>query len=398
MHIIDTLDAGGAERMAVNLVNNLPPDRFAPYLCTTRRPGRHTSSLENLVAAGVQRLDLNRAHRFDVAALRRLRIFIRQNNIHILHAHGASLFIAACALLFSSRSRLIWHDHFGLCEIEQRPAWLYRLAAKRAAGVVAVNDILAHWSASRLSVSPDRVWRIPNFASAAFEYNGAPLALPGTPGSRIVCVANFRPQKDHLNLIRAFALVAQQMPDAHLLLVGSAPNQQSDQRYLTSIRDQITRHNLHSRVTLLGSRTDVAVILRDCDIAVLSSSSEALPLALLEYGVAALPVVATRVGECPAVLDHGKAGLLVAPNSPQDFSTAILSLLHSRNLRSHLGERLRDRVANCYSASSAIRQLCQVYETVLSLHAHRSEQLRRDDQVGQTEMSMGTNADSFAHK
>ena len=91
MHVIDTLEAGGAERMAVNLVNALPRDQFQAYLCATRRAG----PLAELVASDVATVFLHRRSRFDARALRRLAQFIRDRDIRLLHAHETSLFISA---------------------------------------------------------------------------------------------------------------------------------------------------------------------------------------------------------------------------------------------------------------------------------------------------------------
>src|SRR5271163_3758248 len=90
MNIIDTLVAAGAERVAVNIVNHLPRDKYVPYLCTTRADG----PLDALVAADVGRLRLERASRFDFSAVMRLRRFIESNDIRIVHAHSSALFIA----------------------------------------------------------------------------------------------------------------------------------------------------------------------------------------------------------------------------------------------------------------------------------------------------------------
>ena len=73
------------------------------------------------------------------------------------------------------------------------------------------------------------------------------------------------------------------------------------------VQERIQQHGLESHVFLLGSRSDVPSILSGCDIGVLSSASEGMPLALLEYGVAGLPTVATRVGQVPEILDEGRA-------------------------------------------------------------------------------------------
>ncbi len=109
MHVTDTLDAGGMERVAVDLVNLLPRERYSPHLCATR----HEGPLADLVEEDVVRLRLARKRRFDAGALRRLIAYIRQNQIQILHAHGPSLFIAKVAALFPPHPAIVWHAHYG---------------------------------------------------------------------------------------------------------------------------------------------------------------------------------------------------------------------------------------------------------------------------------------------
>jgi glycosyltransferase involved in cell wall biosynthesis len=356
MQIVDTLETGGAERVAVNIANYLPRDRYTPYLCTTRKEG----PLEDVLRPDVGRLKLYRRHTFDIAAGRQLVSFIKTQDIQILHAHGASIFLAGIASAFAPGVRVIWHDHFGRCGTEERPAWLYRIAAMRTDGVIAVNNLLAEWSRSRLSFPADRVWYVPNFVSTSCE--DAPLpALPGTPGKRIVCVANFREQKDHITLIRAFALVIAQVSDAQLLLVGPT----TDTQQLRAIREEVSSLELAQNVTFLGQRSDVSTILRGSDIGVLSSISEGLPLSLLEYGVAGLAAIATRVGQCSEVLDDGRAGLLVPPSSPAELAEAILAMLRSPEKRLTFGTLLRGRIASNYSAESTMRQICDAYDIIL---------------------------------
>src|SRR5581483_3893407 len=95
MHIIDTLSAAGAERVAVNMVNDLPRDRYVAHLCTTRAEG----PLERTVSSDVLRLRLKRKVSLDVSAIVRLRHYIRQNGIRIVHAHSSALFITRLATL-----------------------------------------------------------------------------------------------------------------------------------------------------------------------------------------------------------------------------------------------------------------------------------------------------------
>ncbi|HSE21523.1 MAG TPA: glycosyltransferase, partial [Pyrinomonadaceae bacterium] len=299
MHLIDSLAAGGAERMTVNLINLLPRSSYRPHLCTTRRDG----PLARLVADDVNRLSLKRNHRFDARAFRTMRDYIVENEISILHAHSTSLFIAAVASLFPPHPLLVWHDHYGRYKFDDRPAWLYRLAATRVSRVIAVNQPLAEWSRQKLHMKAQHVEYVSNFVCESESARPQQL-LPGSRGNRIVCVANFRPEKDHLTLIGAFDILTQHYPSAHLLLIGA----DIEGTYAAQVRAEVRHRRLTDHVSFFGPRDDVSSILKRCDVGVLSSASEGLPLALLEYGVAGLPAVATDVGQCGEVLESGRCG------------------------------------------------------------------------------------------
>jgi len=356
MQLTDSLLPGGLERMAVNIANSLPPERFEAHLCTTREGG----PLEELVGPGVRRLSLGRRSTVDAAAFRRLVTYIRENDIRILHAHGTSLFIAAAASSLRPFPMLVWHVHLGRFAIEDRPAYMYRLAARRAGGVITVNQPLVDWCIRRLRIPREKVRFVQNFVAVP-RAAPPPQDLPGSAGSRIVCVANLRPDKDHETLFRAMALVLREFPAAHLILLGSF----EEASYRDSVIGSIGREGLSGSVSWLGSRPDVHPVLKMSDIGVLSSKSEGLPLALIEYGVAGLPSVATSVGQCPEVLDDGRAGLLVPPGSPADLAGAIVALLKSPVRRKELGTRFSERVSRLYSAGRSIGSICEVYDSIL---------------------------------
>jgi len=357
MHMVDTLRVGGVERVAVNLANLLPRAGYRTHLCTTRGEG----PFAGLVSAAVGRLALARRGRFDLAPLGRLTRYIREHEIRILHAHGSALFLARLAALVPPYPAVIWHDHYGRYAFNDRPAWLYRGATRRIAGVIAVNHPLADWSRRTLGIPEERVWYIPNLVEMAASTVAAP-ELPGNPGKRIVCLANLRPQKDHFNLLAAMRLVASADPESHLLLAGDF----SDARYKDSVLRRIGELELAANVSYLGRCEDVASLLEGSDVAVLASLSEGLPVALLEYGLAALPAVATEVGQCGEVLDGGAAGLLVPPAAPDALANALLRLLSAPAERARLGKRLRERVASHYGPDSILEQIGQVYERVLT--------------------------------
>lgn len=359
MHIVDTLDAGGKERVAVNLVNAVPRDRYRMSLCTTRRDG----TLGELVAPDVGRVRLDRTWRFDLSAVVKTVAFARAEQVDLLHAHGSSLFHARLVASFPPYPAVVWHDHYGRCADDDRPVWIYRGATAGIAGVITVNSQLADWARNALRVPPDRVWYVPNFVvtDAAATPLAPGVSLPGTPDTRIVCVAHFRPQKDHLTLIAAMAIVAASCPAAQLLLVGET----LETEYVQSVQREIAARGLERNVAVLGLRTDVPAILRASAVGVLSSESEGLPLALIEYGNTGVAAVATDVGECAAVLDHGRAGVLVPPRDPEALGQALLSVLTSAERRRELSTRLRAHVEANFSQSQGVRRVCDIYDHIL---------------------------------
>jgi len=362
MHLIDSLSLGGAESMAVNFANGMPRVRYRAYLCTTRSEGPLAAHLQ----PDVGRLRLNRRWRFDLSAIHRLVSFTRSQKIDILHAHSSTLFIGVVAASFSPWPAVVWHVHSGRSAIGNRSPLLYRVTLKRASAVIAVNQALAQWATVSAHVPARNVSYIPNFTPDVVG-NRSLIELPGTQGLRIACVANLRPEKDHLTLLRAMAIVCRAEPAAHLILVGA----NVDAKYYSQVQQEITRLRLTCQVTWLGARQDVAAILTACDIGVLSSVSEGLPLALLEYGMVGLSAIATRVGQCTEVLDDQQAGLLVEPGDPGALAEAVLALLKSPGTRIQFGQRLRARVRERYSANAVMAQVEQVYSDVLAKRRER---------------------------
>ncbi len=359
LHIIDALEAGGAERVAVNLVNLLPRDRYRAYLCTTRKEG----SLSTLVAEDVHWLKLHRKRHADLKALACLVRFIQKNKIRIIHAHSNSLFIAAEVKLLLPGLRILWHVHTGA--LASGLPFPHKVAVHMIDGVITVNEPLALRIKYDLILPDDRVWYLRNFS---VQENGKGIKslqveFPGKAGKKIVCVSNFRAEKDHDTLVKAFLEVVRKDPEARLFLIGM----KVDEGYYSTLLDLISELSLTQQVILLGQRDDVQQILSNFDVGVLSSRSEGLPLALLEYGQAKLAVVVTDVGQCREVVDDGWAGLVVPPGDINGLATAMNQLLEDHSLRQRLGETFYQHIKTHYSAQTAIEEIDNIYLKLLNL-------------------------------
>lgn len=356
LHIIDSLNSGGAERMAVNFVNELSERGYPTYLCATRSEG----PLKSEINPGVNYFCLFRRSRYDLKALMRLVKFTRLHGIEIIHAHSSSIFIAKILTLLVNEVRLLWHVHYGELSQTNRLKMFYRFVTSTISGIIVVNQPLKKWAIEALIMDPNKVWLLPNFVK--IMKSDIALDIPGVKGYRIVSVANLRPEKDHLTLIRAMKIIVDAEPDCHLLLAGSA----SDETVKDRIFLEIKKLNLQNNVTWLGPRIDISGLISNCDIGVLSSVSEGLPLALLEYGAAGLPVVVTDVGDSSFVVNSEKVGVVVPPQCPQALANGLLMYLRNPSMAIEAGKNLQNRITQVFSAGNALNQLEEIYQQVLN--------------------------------
>ena len=355
LQVTDSLALGGAERVAVNLANLLPRSRYRVHLCATREAG----PLLDVLAGDVPTLMLERRTRLDEpGAVRRWVQYVRKHRIEIIHCHKDTIFLAALAAPFLPGTQLLWHDHFGSYAFLKRPGWLYRIANWRTRGILSVNEPLVDWAVKDVGFPADRVWYVPNFVME-HEAGDPEGELPGIAGSRIVNVANLRLQKDQINLVRAMAHVTTEVPEAHVLIVGSDHG-----GYRERVEQEIAALGLQDNVSILGARCDVPAILSHCDIGVLSSESEGLPLSLIEYGMAGLASVSTRVGQCPDVLADGSAGLLVPTKDPEALARGLLHLLTKPAERETFARVFRRHAEMHYGPETGIRKVTEIYDRV----------------------------------
>jgi glycosyltransferase involved in cell wall biosynthesis len=320
------------------------------HLCVTRKEGL----LQQAIAPEVAYLFLNKKGKLGLSAVLKLNNYIRVHEIEVIHAHSTSAFIAVLALVFlKNKPRLIWHDHYGKAnELVHRSVTLLKIVSVFFDQIISVNSLLKAWAEKELKCK--KVLYLENFALPAPT---VPLLSPlgGKTGMRMVCLANLREQKDHFNLLQAFDMLPSEFSEWTLHLCG----QYFKDAYAAQLKSQIEEKKLTDRVFLLGSRPDVTAILNACDIGVLSSKSEGLPVALLEYGLCPLPVVVTDVGACKEVVSH--FGIVVPPENPELLAAALEELMSNHELRDHYAAQFQEHVVGTYGKERYVEELMKIY-------------------------------------
>lgn len=343
--IIDSLESGGAERMAVNYANALESEIEFSGIVVTRKEG----VLLNQISPSVSYLFLNKKRQIDFKALFTLRSYVLKNKITHIHAHSTSFFLAFLLKLTLPRIKIIRHDHYGQSEfLETRPHLVLKLTAFFFNGVIVVNQNLKRWSEKKIKAK--NVVYFPNFAVEDITVTENTV-LNGLEGKRIICLANLRAQKNHALLLEVAQKLSSKHPDWSFHLVGK----DFEDNYSKEIKQKIYKEKLNN-VFVYGSRQDISNVLNQATIGVLVSKSEGLPVALLEYGQFKKPVIVTNVGEIPFVIEHRNNGLIVPDLNAEIFYDLLIECIENSSLRIGLGDRLFETISDRFSKKTIIKK------------------------------------------
>ena len=356
LQLIDSLHVGGAERMSINIANALVKEEVVHSCLVVTRVG---GELEEFIDDKVEYTCLDKKGLTDKVGLKKLRKFIVKNNISVIHAHGSSVFWALFMKMRSPKIKVVWHDHFGMVEqAEVRPKEyrLLKYVKFMLHHYVVVNEMIKTWGMQNLGIKEGDITYLRNFAALDSGNRELKIDIPGTEGKRIVCLANLRFQKDHLFLVEIASKICKIHPDWSFICVGGI----FEDDYSRDVKRKITDRNLEQNVFLLGSRTDVSGILNKSTIGILTSRSEGLPVALLEYGSAKLPVVCTNVGQCKEVVEN--AGFVVPHGDVDNFVKSLDEFIQSEKLRNMKANELHERAILEYSEKSAVSKLMDIYK------------------------------------
>ncbi|MBS4040547.1 MAG: glycosyltransferase [Flavobacteriales bacterium] len=342
VQLIDSLHPGGAERMALNLANGLSSEIEFSGLMVTREEG----GLRQLVEDKTPYIFLNRNSVLDFKALKKGVVWLKENQVDIIHAHGTSLFFAVLCKLRFSKIKIIWHDHYGNSELlQQRPKILLFFLIRFVHQVIVVNQHLLQWNKSVLYVR--KIQMIPNFSNLISPNSSKNFNMPllnGKEGKRILCVANFRKQKNHELILKVAEKMLQHFPDWTFHLVGKS----FEDDYMIHLKNFVESREI-ANVFFYHDAFNISDIMKQVNISILSSISEGLPLVVLEYANNELPILATDVGDVSLVVKDQVNGFLVKSNDEIGFYEKLVQLIENEELRAHFGKTIKEHVEKEFS-------------------------------------------------
>jgi len=368
--LIDSLAGGGAESLLLPYASGLDPARVDLRVCCLKAIGGNPFEQE-LRRNGIRVTNLEARSLRDVSAFRRLLRLLHDSSIDLIHAHltyagiwgaiaSAWTRVPCVATVHVIPQPISWRTRDGV-----RHLLLYRLLDRYAAAVVAVSDPVRHALLHRAGLDPWKVVVVHNgidcdlFApGSGHEREAIRGALDLPLHARVaLVVAALRNDKGLDVLLDAVPRILASTPDARFLVAGEGPLE-------GPLRARTEALGVGGRCRWLGFRQDLAALYRAADLFVLPSRDDALPTALLEAMAVGLPIVATRVGGIPEIVDTA-SGRLVDPDDPVALADAVIGLLADPDGRAAMSRDARSRACAEFSNRVWWSRLERLYEHAL---------------------------------
>lgn len=365
-HIIHKLDYGGLENGVVNLINRMPHSEWRHcIICMTD----FTDFRKRIQRPDVQVIALHKPEGKAWATYLKLWRALRQLRPDIVHTRNlAALEGQVPAFLAGIGGRV--HSEHGwdvgdLNGSNRKHRLLRRLIRPFVQHYIALSQDIERYLWDSIGVSPKRLAQIyngvddgrftPQGEAAVAPWNAEEVFVFGTVG-RVQAV------KDQLTLVRAFAALLERFPLARehvrLLIVGDGP-------LLPQLRQEVDQAGLIDLVWLPGSRDDIPALMRVMDVFVLPSLSEGISNTILEAMACGLPVIASRVGGNPELIDADHTGALVPVADVGQLADTMARYWQDPSVATQQGKLARKTIESRFSMQRMVDQYVAVYRKVL---------------------------------
>ncbi len=366
LHIITTLDVGGAEMHLLSQVRGQSSRGHEVRVAYLKGQGTLASDFREAGAREVLLSPLGSGAS---------RILSHLAWAEVVHSHllKADMFSAVLATLAGARKKLISGKHNDE-QVLKRPliSRIHGVLGNLPQRTIALSDHVGRFVARHGGVQPEKLRRVYYGIDPAPFHEAAEMGASeraelresfgfGPDDVVFICVARFAAQKAHDVLLRALALARATStaddPQIKLLLVGGDPFGDGQERTQALAREL----QLEEACIFAGIRRDVPRLMAASDVFVMSSLWEGLGLVFLEAMATQLPVLATRVSAVPEVVIDGTTGVLVPPAEDAPLAEAMRKLSLDPRLREELGRAGLARVAQCFGLDRMVDQTLAIY-------------------------------------
>ena len=365
LHVIDSLDLGGAQTFLLELVKHHDRSRYLPEVACMHGRGVYAEAFEK---NGITIHSLSPG-KFPPLYLPNFWRLMRSGKYDILHFHlfGANLCAKPLAVM-SGHPAIVVHDQ---CNDASREKNRLLLAAdafwnRCSNRVIAVSESTRDYLLYREDLPDDLVTMIPNgidtelFKPASELQRGESRDAFGIPRESFVIggVGRLVAQKNFSLFMDVAARVLSGNPSAMFVIAGTGTEDEA-------LKEKAEALGISDRVRFLGHVSDRFALYHAFDALLMTSDFEGTPMVLLEAMSCELPVVASAVDGIAEVCTNGHDSLLLPPGDVAGFAGALEGILQDDGLRDTLGMNARNTILERYEIRHLVRRIEGIYEEVL---------------------------------
>ena len=300
--------------------------------------------------------------------------FLKTHPYHIVHTHNSKAGFVGRLAAKLARVPAVVHTVHGFSFHDQEPPWrqrlfrsMERLAAQWCDQLIFISQPLMAWALREGIGKKEKMTRIySGIELDRFQPVSEEKKMDlrrkwglGEQDAVVGIVSKLWDGKGHVQLLDAFQQIRRTKKEAKLVIVGEGYR-------LRDLRRRVDTLGLDGSVLFAGFQADVAPLVATFDAAVLPSLFEGMGRVLLEAMAMGKPVVASRVGGIPDLVEHGVNGYLVRPGSVEDLKESLLKILNNPSLARKMGQAGRQRIKSEFDALAMVDAIERVYRHLLS--------------------------------
>ena len=361
---------GGIERLVYNLSCKLDRTIFNPSIAWFFGD----EVCKEFVDLNIPLFHVPKERRVDLLTMGQLENIIKENDIHIVNAHGfMDMVYSFYGCKIKNHRKLVYTVHSDW-EIQQIP-WKWKIIGtyllKYIDSTICVNPNFLKPLEKTFKLNPPKSIAITNGVELkSFDKNNSIQNLKKELNLQnndkiIGVIANLKKVKNHIMLFKAFNNIVKRYNHVKLILIGQGFKDDYENTE-KELHDFIKEKRLHNNVLLLGYRSDIPKLLNVMDIFCLTSLKEGMPISLIEAMAAGLPVVGTNVEGIRDVIYHNKNGYLVELDDIDGLEKALLTLLVDETLRCEFGKESEGMARSTYSLSHCIDNYQNLFMSLMN--------------------------------
>lgn len=361
LHIIESSETGGAEKVFLDLVSNLRSN----YI--DNRIGLFDKGWlsEKLFRLGFSPVIFSTNKGFDLHLLISLIKYIRKQKISLVHSHllGANLYCSLAAKVCRVPTISTFHGTVDVDKKDKHKKLKFLLINSCSTRIIYVSKSLmkffkdaglAHLMKSEIIYNGIDLCRYSQKATACIrsEFDFSPRDFV------VGCIGDIRPPKGYEVLIEGARILRKKRAPIKFLIAGSKTP------LYYELESKLREYNLEHMIKFIGFRNDIINIYKSIDLFLLPSISEGFSLATVEAMAAGLPIIATKCGGPEEIIIHGSNGLLIEKESPKAIANSILLVVGNKELRDRISAQSKESLKR-FSIETMVRNYLNLYSRVL---------------------------------